>query len=194
MVDAHNMPKPDLIKIKEISEYIVNSMLDRSYPAVNAMHYFEKYGVNKELDPQFMHAVAMMEKGGILRLDRDDKIASNSAFVLLDDDGQVKMHHMIDDEYESDTFGALFNDPYEGPHKRQTCYKHLENGFTEGCEKCILERDSQICMNHGNVLSECVECKISSELLRGVTPKDKAPEIITAILKKYKAEYWSYEK
>ncbi len=194
MVNAQNMPEPDIIRIKEISEYITKSMLDRSYPAVNVMHYFEKYSINKELDPQFMHALAMMEKGGIIRLDKDDKIASNSAFVLLDEDGQVKMHHMIDDDYGSNTFGAMMNDPYEGELKRQTCYKHLENGYTEGCEKCELEKNSQICMEHGNVLSDCVECKISSELLKGVTRKDKAQEAITKILKVYKKQYWSFEK
>ena len=43
MVDPHNMPEPDLIRIKEISEDITKSMLDRSYPAVDATHYFMKY-------------------------------------------------------------------------------------------------------------------------------------------------------
>ena len=106
--------------------------------------------------------------------------------------GKPKMHHMIDDEYESNTFGSLFNDPYEGEKKRQTCWTHLKEEFTEGCEKCVLEKNSQICMNHGNVLSECEKCIKTSQLLKDVTPKDQAPEIITAILQKYKVEYWRY--
>ncbi len=179
-------------RIKEISEDIIKSMLKRSYPAVDATHFFKKYANGKTPDHQFMHALAMMDQGGILRIDKKDKPFSVT-FVLMED-GKPKMHHMIDDDFDSKTFGSMMNDPYEGAKKRQTCYKHLENGYTPGCEKCELEKNTQICMQHENVLSECVECKISSELLRGVTPKDKAAEVITAILKKYKAENWSFSK
>lgn len=194
MVNLQNMPEPDIMRIKEISEYITKSMLDRSYPAVNVMHYFEKYSINKELDPQFMHALAMMEKGGIIRLDKDDKIASNSAFVLLDEDGQVKMHHMIDDDYGSNTFGVMMNDPYEGELKRQTCYKHLENGYTEGCEKCELEKNSQICMEHNTILSECEKCQHKSALIKETVNKSEAEKYINAKLQIYKKQYWSFEK
>ena len=177
-------------RIKEISEDILQSMLKRSYPAVDATHFFKKYANGKTPDHQFMHALAMMDQGGILRIDKKDKPFSVT-FVLLEG-GKPKMHHMIDDEYGSSTFGSMINDPYEGDKKRSTCYKHLENGYTKGCEKCELEKNSQICMMHENVLSECDECKKSSHLLKDVTPKDKASETITAILKKYKAEYWRF--
>lgn len=177
-------------RIKEISEDILKSMLKRSYPAVDATHFFKKYTDGKNPDHQFMHALAMMDQGGILRIDKKDKPFSVS-FVLMED-GKPKMHHMIDDEYGSNTFGSMINDPYEGDKKRIFCYSHLENGYTKGCEKCELEVNSQICMQHENVLSKCVECKVSSELLKGVTPEEQAPEVITAILKKYKAENWRF--
>jgi len=183
--------EPNHKRMKEISEDIVKSMLDRSYPVVNAIHYFEKYAKDGKPQHQFMHALQMMTQGGILRMDTKDKPFSIT-FVLLDDNGAVKMHHMIDDEWISETFGQMFNDPYEGPKKRQTCYKHLSEGFTEGCEKCVLERDSQICMNHDNVLSSCVKCKKTSSILKeGLDEKD-AQEIITAILKVHKKQYWSF--
>lgn len=182
--------KPDPVRIKEISDDIIKSMLERSYPVVNATHYFEKYSNNGKPQHQFSHALQMMTQGGILRMDTKDKPFSVT-FVLMED-GKPKMHHMIDDEYESETFGQMFNDPYEGDKKRQTCYKHLSEGFTEGCEKCVLERDSQICMNHDNVLSSCVECKsISSSLKEGLDKTD-SEEIITAILKVHKKQYWSF--
>ncbi len=177
-------------RIKEISEDILQSMLKRSYPAVDATHFFKKYADGKKIDHQFMHALAMMDQGGILRIDKAEKPFSVT-FVLMEG-GKPKMHHMIDDEYGSATFGSMINDPYEGDKKRSTCYKHLENGYTKGCEKCELEKNSQICMMHENVLSECDECKKSSQLLKDVTPKDKASETITAILKKYKAQYWRF--
>ncbi len=190
MVDPHNMPEADLIRVKEISEYIIKSMLKRSYPSVSIMHYFEKYTTNKKIDPQFMHALAMMEKGEILRLDKDEKIASNSAFVLIEN-GKAKMHHMIDDESKSPTFGQMFNDPYEGPKKRVHCFKHIMNS-DENCEKCKLETNSMICMNHGNVLSKCEAClELSKNIKKGLTDKD-APEMVTEILKVYKAKYWSF--
>lgn len=182
-------------RIKEISEDIIKSMLKRSYPAVDATHFFKKYANGKTPDHQFMHALAMMDQGGILRIDKKDKPFSVT-FVLMED-GKPKMHHMIDDDYGSDTFGSMFNDPYEGDKKRIHCFRHImndEKAKNPDCEKCKLEVNSQICMQHENVLSECVECKVSSELLKGVTPEDKAPEIITAILKKYKAENWRFEK
>lgn len=184
------MEKPDPIRIKEISEYIIKSMLERSYPVVNAIHYFEKYAKDGKPQHQFSHALQMMTQGGILRMDTKDKPFSVT-FVLLDDDGAVKMHHMIDDEYESETFGSLFNDPYEGPKKRVHCFKHIMES-DENCEKCKLETNSMICRNHNSVLSKCEKCKKTSQLLKDVTPKDKAEEIVNAILKKYKAENWSF--
>lgn len=187
------MPEPDDKRIKEISEDILKSMLKRSYPAVDATHFFKKYANGKTPDPQFMHALAMMDKGGILRIDHTKKPFSVT-FVLMEDN-KPKMHHMIDDDYGSKTFGSMFNDPYEGDKKRIHCFRHImndEKAKNPDCEKCKLEVNSQICMQHENVLSKCVECKVSSELLRGVTPKDKAQEVITAILKKYKAENWSF--
>ena len=192
MVDPHNMPEPDLIRIKEISEDITKSMLDRSYPAVDATHYFMKYADGKTTYPQFMHSIAMMYKGGIIRLDKTEKPFSIT-FVLLEN-GKPKMHHMIDDEYTSETFGCFMNDPYEGPKKRQTCYRHLKEGYTASCDKCELEKNTQICMMHNNVLSECVNRKKYRQLLKAVTPKEKAPELITGILKKYIDENWSFEK
>ena len=190
MVNKLVIEKPQPERIKEISEDIIKSMLSRSYPVVNAAHYFEKYAKDGKPQHQFSHALKMMTEGGILRMDTTKKPFSVT-FVLMEN-GAVKMHHMIDDEYESETFGSLFNDPYEGDKKRQTCYKHLSEGFTEKCEKCILEVNSMICRNHGKVLSKCETCKKTSQLLKDVTPKDKADEIITAILKKYKAENWSF--
>jgi len=187
------MPEPDDKRIKEISEDILKSMLKRSYPAVDATHFFKKYANGKTPDPQFMHALAMMDKGGILRIDKKDKPFSVT-FVLMED-GQPKMHHMIDDDYGSKTFGSMFNDPYEGDKKRIHCFRHImndEKAKNPGCEKCKLEENSMICMQHENVLSKCEKCKKSSALLKDVTPKDKAPEVITAILKKYKAENWSF--
>lgn len=186
------MPEPDTEKIKEISEDILKSMLKRSYPAVNAVSYFKKYADGKTPDPQFMHALAMMDKGGILRIDNTKKPFSVT-FVLMED-GKPKMHHMIDDDYSSSTFGSLINDPYEGDKKRSFCYEHLEAGYTEGCKKCKAEKNSQICMMHENVLSECDECKKSSQNLKALTTKDKSQEVITRILKQYKDQYWSYEK
>ena len=121
------MEKPDPVRIKEISDYIVKSMLDRSYPVVNATHYFEKYSIDGKPQHQFSHALQMMTQGGILRMDTKDKPFSVT-FVLMEN-GKPKMHHMIDDEWNSETFGQMFNDPYEGPHKRQTCYKHLSEVF-----------------------------------------------------------------
>lgn len=185
-----HIEEPNIKRMREISEDIITSMLERSYPVVNAVHYFEKYSQDGKPQHQFMHALKMMEEGGILRIDTKDKPFSVT-FVLMED-GKPKMHHMIDDEYESETFGQMFNDPYEGDKKRQTCYKHLREGFIEGCEKCELERDSQICMNHGTILSSCDKCKsISSGLKNGLLKKD-SEEIVTAILKVHKKQYWSF--
>lgn len=186
------MQEPNPQRIKEISEDIIKSMLERSYPVVDATHFFKKYAENGQPQHQFAHALKMLEEGGVLRMDTTKKPFSVT-FVLLDDNGEVKMHHMIDDEFNSETFGSLFNDPYEGPKKRVHCWKHIMDS-DENCEKCKLEKNSKICMNHGNVLSECAECRISSKLLKDVTPKEKAEEIINGILKQYKAKYWSFEK
>ncbi len=186
----HIEPK-DPQRIKEISEDILKSMLKRSYPAVDGAHYFRKYTNGKTPDQQFMHALVMMDKGGIIRIDNEHKPFSVTFVLMIN--GKPKMHHMIDDNYRSDTFGTFMNDPYEGDKKRQTCYRHLEDGYTEGCEKCELEVNSQICMMHNNVLSKCDECKITSKLLKDITPEHKAPQMITAILKKYKIEYWSFD-
>jgi hypothetical protein len=183
----------DPSKIKEISEDIIKSMLKRSYPAVNATHYFKKYADGNTPDHQFMHSIAMMEEGGLIRMDHK-KDPFSVTFVLMEN-GKPKMHHMIDDDYKSDTYGSMMNDPYEGDKKRVHCFRHImndEKAKHPDCEKCKLEENSMICMQHENILSKCVECKKSSALLKAVTPKDKAPEVITAILKKYKAEYWSF--
>ena len=181
--------KPDPVRIKEISDDIIKSMLERSYPVVNATHYFEKYGDNGKPQHQFSHALQMMTQGGILRMDTTKKPFSVT-FVLMED-GKPKMHHMIDDEYESETFGQMFNDPYEGPKKRVHCFKHIMNS-DENCEKCKLETNSMICMNHGNVLSKCKAClELSKNIKKELTDKD-APEMVTEILKVYKAKYWSF--
>ncbi len=190
MVSQCNMPEPDLIKIKEISEYILKSMLERSYPVVNAVHYFEKYAKDGKPQQQFAHTLKMLEEGGVLGMDTTKKPFSVT-FVLLDDNGAVKMHHMIDDEWKSPTFGQMFNDPYEGDKKRVHCFRHIMNS-DENCEKCKLEINSMICMNHGNVLSKCDAClELSKNIKKGLTDKD-APEMVTEILKVYKAKYWSY--
>jgi len=189
------MPEPDTQRIKEISEDILKSMLKRSYPAVNASHYFLKYANGKTPDPQFMHALAMMDKGGILRIDHK-KDPFSVTFVLMEN-GEPKMHHMIDDDFESVTFGSMFNDPYEGGKKRIHCFRHImndEKAKNPECEKCKLETNSMICMNHGNVLSKCQECIKSSQNLKALTTKEKSQEVITEILKQHKAEYWSFEK
>ena len=146
--------KPDPVRIREISQFITKSMLERSYPVVNATHFFKKYSDdNGKPEHQFSHALQMMTEGGIIRMDTTKKPFSVT-FVLLENN-KPKMHHMVNDDYNSETFGAMINDPYEGPHKRQTCYKHLENGYTTGCEKCELEKNSQICMSHNKILSDC---------------------------------------
>lgn len=186
------MISKDPQRIKEISEDILKSMLKRGYPAVDGAHYFKKYTNGKTPDHQFMYALSIMDQGGIIRIDKEDKPFSVT-FVLMED-GKPKMHHMIDDVYSSDTFGSMMNDPYEGDKKRQTCYSHLKDGYTEGCEKCELEVNSQICMMHNNVLSKCDECKVTSKYLKEIAPEHKAPQVITTILKEYKAEYWSFEK
>ncbi len=182
--------KPDPVRIKEISDYIIKSMLDRSYPVVNAVHYFEKYSDDGKPQHQFMHALHMMEEGGILRIDTKDKPFSVT-FVLMED-GKPKMHHMIDDEWDSETFGQMFNDPYEGPHKRQTCWTHLKEGFTVHCEKCVLERDSQICMFHNTILGNCKKCKTLTEIIKNTTTKKEAETYITARLATHKKQYWSF--
>ncbi len=177
-------------RIKEISEDILKSMLSRSYPVVDATHYFKKYAKDGKPDHQFMHALKMMEEGNILRIDKTDKPFSVT-FVLLNEDRSVKMHHMIDDEWKSPTFGQMFNDPYEGPKKRVHCFKHIMNS-DENCEKCKLETNSMICMNHGKVLSKCEKClELSKNIKKELTEKD-APEMVTEILKVHKAQYWSY--
>ena len=183
-------------RIKEISEDILKSMLKRSYPAVDATHFFKKYADGKTPDHQFMHALAMMDQGGILRIDKTDKPLSVT-FVLLEDDGSVKMHHMIDDEYESDTFGCMFDDPYEGPKKRVHCFRHImsdEKAKAPDCEKCRQEEESKICMSHRNILSKCEKCKLDSKIIKAATPKDKAEKRISEILKVYKKENWSYDQ
>ena len=182
--------KPDPVRIKEISDHIVKSMLDRSYPVVNASHYFEKYGTDGKPQHQFSYAMQMMTEGGILRMDTTKKPFSVT-FVLMED-GQVKMHHMINDEWNSETFGQMFNDPYEGPQKRQTCWTHLKEGFTEGCEKCELERTSMICMDHNTILSDCEKCKKESQELKKVVAVQHKDSAISAILAEYKAQYWSF--
>jgi len=190
------MDKPDPIRIKEISEYIIKSMLARSYPVVDATHFFKKYAKDGKPEHQFSHALKIMTEGGLLRIDTTKKPFSVT-FVLLDDDGTVKMHHMIDDDYESETFGSMFNDPYEGPKKRVHCYRHImndEKAKIPDCEKCKLETNSMICMKHGNILSKCDVCKIESQLLKNLTPKEDAQKTITAILAEYKKNYWSFEK
>ena len=186
-------PTSDPIRVHEISEEILKSMLNRSYPAVNATHYFKKYAIDGKPDPQFMHAMAMMEKGGIIRMDHIKKPFSVT-FVLMED-GKPKMHHMIDDDYESLTFGALFNDPYEGDKKRVYCYKHIMNDEKTkdpDCEKCELERLSQICKSHKNVRSSCRECKEKTALVKKMIPKDEASDFVTEVLKVYKKENWSF--
>lgn len=186
------MENPDPVRIKEISEDIIKSMLARSYPVVDATHFFKKYAKDGKPEHQFAHTLKMLEEGGVLRMDTTKKPFSVT-FVLLDDNGAVKMHHMIDDEYESETFGSLFNDPYEGPKKRVHCFKHIMKS-DENCEKCKLETNSMICMQHGNILSKCNECKIESQLLKNLTPTQDAQKTITAILAEYKNKYWSFEK
>lgn len=192
MVNPELMPPKDIDRIKEISEDILKSMLKRSYPAVDASHYFKKYADGKTPDPQFMHALAMMDHGKIIRMDTTKKPFSVT-FVLLEN-GKPKMHHMIDDDYGSNTFGSMINDPYEGIHKRQTCYKHLEEGLIPGCEKCLLEKNSQICMKHNNILSECVKCQESTSIIKKDIKEDDAPEFIKMVLETYKYENWSFEK
>jgi hypothetical protein len=137
----------------------------------------------------------MMREGGILRIDHTKKPFSVT-FVLMEG-GKPKMHHMIDDDYGSDTFGSLFNDPYEGEKKRVYCYRHIMNDEktkSPDCEKCKLEVNSQICMNHGNVLSKCDECKKGSQKLKKVVAIQQKDSAITAILAEYKKQNWSYEK
>lgn len=183
--------EPNPTRIKEISEDIIKSMLDRSYPVVNAASYFTKYAKDGQPDHQFMHALKMMEEGGIIRMDKKDKPFSVT-FVLMED-GKPKMHHMIDDEWDSPTFGQMFNDPYEGDLKRVHCWNHIMTNEPD-CEKCTQEENSMICMNHGKVLSKCEKCKrLSADIKKGLTEKD-APELVTAILKAYKAKYWSFGK
>ncbi len=91
------MEKPDPIRIKQISEDIIKSMLARSYPVVDATHFFKKYAKDGKPEQQFAHAMKMLEEGGILRMDHK-KDPFSVTFVLLDDNGAVKMHHMIDDD------------------------------------------------------------------------------------------------
>jgi hypothetical protein len=179
-------------RIKEISEDILKSMLVRSYPVVDATHFFKKYTINGEPDHQFLHALVMMTKGGILRIDKKGTPLSVT-FVLMEN-GTAKMHHMIDSDWNSSTFGQMFNDPYEGPKKRVHCFKHImpDEKTDVDCEKCKLENNSMICMNHGNVLSRCEKCiKLSAEIKKGLSEGD-AENIINAILKEYKKQYWSF--
>lgn len=182
-------------RIKEISEDILKSMLKRSFPAVDATHFFKKYANGKTPDHQFMHALAMMDKGGILRIDKKDKPFSVT-FVLLED-GKAKMHHLIDDDYKSNTFGSMFNDPYEGNKKRIHCFSHImndEKAKNPDCEKCKLEENSMICMQHGKILSKCQKCRDESSQLKELTPEKDADKTVNAILKEYKKNYWSFEK
>jgi hypothetical protein len=135
----------------------------------------------------------MMREGGILRIDHTKKPFSVT-FVLMEG-GKPKMHHMIDDDYGSETFGSLFNDPYEGEKKRVYCYRHIMNDEktkNADCEKCKLEVNSQICMNHGNVLSSCEKCKALTKSLKVDLTEDDAPDMVTEILKVYKKELWSF--
>lgn len=180
-------------RIKEISEDILKTMLKRSYPAVDATYFFKKYANGKTPDHQFMHSLAMMQEGGILRIDKTKKPFSVT-FVLLED-GKPKMHHMIDDDYGSDTFGSMFNDPIEGEKKRIHCFRHImndEKAKNQDCEKCKLEENSMICMQHGKILSKCQECINESQLLKDLTPEKDAEKTINAILKEYKKNYWSF--
>lgn len=193
MVNSQSIAEPNDARIKEISEDILKSMLKRSYPAVDAAHYFKKYADGKTPDHQFMHALAMMTKGGILRIDHK-KNPFSVTFVLMEN-GKAKMHHMIDDDYKSDTFGSMMNDPYEGDKKRVHCFSHImddEKAKVKDCEKCRLEINSTICMMHNNVLSKCDECKKSTKLLKDVTPEEDADKTITAILKEHKKQNWSF--
>ena len=177
-------------RIKEISTEIIQSMLKRSYPAVNATHFFKKYAVNGKPDQQFAHTLKMLEEGGILRIDiKQDPFSVT--FVLLENN-KAKMHHMVNDEFSSNTFGCMINDPYEGDKKRQTCYNHLKNGYTVNCEKCELERTSQVCMAHNNILSECEKCKKHTQELKKVVSVQQKDSAITAILEEYKGKYWSF--
>jgi hypothetical protein len=142
-----------------------------------------------------MHALAMMDKGGILRIDQK-KNPFSVTFVLMED-GKPKMHHMIDDDYKSNTFGSMFNDPYEGDKKRVHCFRHIMNDAkakNPDCEKCKLEENTMICMNHGNILSKCEKCIKSSQNLKALMTKDQAQEVITKILKQHKDQYWSFGK
>jgi hypothetical protein len=187
------MPEPDNKRIKEISEDILKSMLKRSYPAVNAAHYFKKYANGKTPDPQFMHALAMMDKGGILRIDHK-KNPFSVTFVLMEN-GKPKMHHMIDDDYGSPTFGSMMNDPYEGDKKRVHCFTHImddEKAKSQNCEKCKLEENSTICMMHNNVLSKCDECKKDSQELKKLVSIQNKDLAITSMLAEYKKQYWSF--
>ena len=180
----------DIEKIGKISESILKSMLKRGFPAVDATYFFKEYTINGKPDHQFLHALTMMTQGGLIRIDKETKPFSVT-FVLLEDN-KPKMHHMIDDDWNSKTFGCMINDPYEGPKKHQTCYKHLENGYTQNCEKCELERITQVCMLHDRVLSDCKQCqKISQELKKGISEKDK-DIVISTILKEHKKKFWSF--
>ncbi len=187
------MPPIDKARVKEISDYIVKSMLERSYPVVNATHFFERYSIDGKPDPQFAHAMMMLEQGKILRMDTTKKPFSVT-FVLLDDYGNAKMHHMIDDEYDSLTFGNMMDDPYEGEMKRKTCYKHLREGYTKDCKTCEDEKNSQICMIDANVLSECQPCMDRTKAIKETITKEDAPEFINKALAEYKEKYWSFEK
>ena len=193
MVKQLVIEKPQPKRIKEISEDIIKSMLGRSYPAVDATHFFKKYAKDGKPDQQFAHALKMMEEGGILRMDHKKKPFSVT-FVLMEDN-KPKMHHMIDDEWKSPTFGNMFNDPYEGDKKRIHCFSHImddEKAKNPDCEKCKLEVNSQICMNHGNVLSSCEKCKALTKSLKVDLTEDDAPDMVTEVLKVYKKECWSF--
>lgn len=163
-------------KIKEIGQYLFSS----SYPKTALTSVFKKFGGDKDT----IKALAVLEHGKLIRLDRSlGSSAYLASLVILDDKGKDIRHEMIYDNYGSDLFGNWF---YESDEKT-FCYDHIkEDNYKPGCEKCSKQLADRICVNHNQSMLLCLECREATKKIKGLISKDESEEFINISIREHK--------
>ena len=180
-----------------IMKKIVDIMTKRHYPSYSVMCLFKDL---KQYDQtEICKALAFLCQNKLLKI--DDSLGDHvtlKSFSLLDQNGNVIKHTMIDNLIKSDTFGIIYYDPKSIFKNVKTCFEHLDQivdqkiSFVENCDKCFNEYANRICYDHNQSLAFCKLCKLKAKENLNIAQNEfnSIDDFISKVLKVHNKRYW----
>ena len=177
--------------IEDLAQDILKHMMKRHYSKYGVMSLFSSF--EKYPKDDFLKALAFLcTEKFIAHIDKE-KHVSLQYFQLLDESGKPIKDTMINDAWNSDTFGQLF---YR-PEKETTCFKHLEESVNQSalivdldCQDCFKSEAERICLDHNQSLIFCQACRHAGALNKKLAVKIGKNNFIDEKIAKHNKSYW----